>query len=171
MDEPTIRLEQAGDEAAISQVVTEAFRAGAEAALVEELRRSGGLWLSLVAEADGVILGHVALSPVTVAGVSGGMRWQGLGPLAVAPTWQRRGIGMALVRSAVAIAGERGATAVFVLGASRYYGRLGFDVAAPLGWRCSYEAPAPAFRVCRMDERGRLPPPGTVHYHPAFDAL
>ena len=75
------------------------------------------------------------------------------------------------MRRAVELARERGASAVFVLGASHYYGRLGFDAAAPLGWRCTYDAPEPAFRVCRLGDPAQLPPPGTVLYHPAFDAL
>ena len=135
------------------------------------LRVGGGLWLSLVGSMEGEIVGHVALSPVEVAGEPGGGRWLGLGPLAVVPEHQRQGIGSALVRRAVELAQERGASAVFVLGASHYYGRLGFDAAAPLGWRCTYEAPEPAFRVCRLGDPAQLPPPGTVLYHPAFDAL
>ena len=103
-------------------------------------------------------------SPAAGAGwVSG--RWPWL------PEHQRQGIGSALVRRAVELAQERGASAVFVLGASHYYGRLGFDAAAPLGWRCTYEAPEPAFRVRRLGDPAQLPPPGTVLYHPAFDAL
>ena len=104
-------------------------------------------------------------------GEPGGGRWLGLGPLAVAPEHQRQGIGSALVRRAVELAQERGTSAVFVLGAPHYYGRLGFDAAAPFGWRCTYDAPEPAFRVCRLGDPAQLPPPGTVLYHPAFDAL
>ena len=64
------------------------------------------------------------------------------------------------MRRAIELAQERGASAVFVLGASHYYGRLGFDAAAPLGWRCTYEAPEPAFRVRRLGDPAQLPPTG-----------
>jgi putative acetyltransferase len=67
------------------------------------------------------------------------------------------------------LAGTRGAEAVFVLGRSSYYAPLGFAAAAPLGWRCTYDAPTSAFRVTRLGDA--VPPPGTVRYHPAFDAL
>ena len=87
------------------------------------------------------------------------------------PEQQRQGIGSALVGDAWSCPAARRPSAVFVLGAPHYYGRLGFDAAAPLGWRCIYEAPEPAFRVRRLGDPAQLPPPGTVLYHPAFDAL
>ena len=171
MNELELRTERPGDEPSIARIVGTAFDTDGEASLVAALRVGGGLWLSLVGLMEGEIVGHVALSPVEVAGEPGGGRWLGLGPLAVAPEHQRQGIGSALVRRAVELAQERGASAVFVLGAPHYYGRLGFDAAAPLGWRCIYEAPEPAFRVRRLGDPAQLPPPGTVLYHTAFDAL
>ena len=171
-DLPAIcRPELPDDAPAIAALVTAAFGNPAEAGLVDALRRASALVLSLVATSHGEVVGHVALSPVEVAGKPGQRRWLGLGPLAVAPALQRRGIGKALVRRALELAGEGGAAAVFVLGDPHYYGGLGFDAAAPLGWRCAYDAPEPAFRVCRLGDPAQLPPPGTVLYHPAFDAL
>ena len=111
---------------------------------------AGALTVSLVATTEERIVGHVALSPVAVNGITAGQRWLGLAPLAVRPEWQRRGIGADLVHAALAIAGARQAALVFVLGRPSYYDRLGFEAAAPLGWRCVYEVPEPAFRVHRL---------------------
>ena len=181
-----IRPEAAEDIDAIRRVIVAAFGAEAEARLVDALRAADALAVSLVAEVGGALVGHVGLSPVTVDGAEGAGRWLGLAPLAVAPAYQRRGIGGGprgagraggrgiggdLVRAAVAAAAANGAAAVFVVGRSTYYGRLGFAEAAGLGWRCELDVPAPAFRVCRLAPAARLPPPGTVAYHPAFATL
>lgn len=173
MSEPQTQLrpEQPGDASAIAEVLEAAFGAPAEASLVASLRAAGALTLSLVALDGERIVGHVALSPVAVNGITAGQRWLGLAPLAVLPEWQRRGIGADLVQAALAIAGARQAALVFVLGRPSYYDRLGFEAATPLGWRCIYEVPEPAFRVHRLADGHRSPPPGTVTYHPAFDAL
>lgn len=163
-----IRPETAGDGAAVSLVLADAFKGAGEARLVEALRAAGALTTSLVAVAGGRVLGHAALSPVTVERSAG--PWLGLGPVAVAGEAQGRGIGRRLVAEAVAAAEAAGAAAVFVLGHSTYYAALGFDEAAACGWRCTYPAPAAAFRVRRLDP-SRLPPAGIVRYHAAFEAL
>jgi putative acetyltransferase len=167
---PLLRPEARDDAAAIADTVAAAFGQPAEALLVARLREAGALTTSIVAEVGGHVVGHVALSPVTVDAAEGGGRWLGLAPLAVRPEHQRRGIGAALVAAALAAARGMGATAVFVLGDPGYYDRLGFEEAAPQGWACTYPAPSPAFRVHRLDP-GATPPSGTVRYHPTFDAL
>jgi putative acetyltransferase len=166
-----LRAEAPGEAAAITALVTAAFASNGEARLVERLRAAGALTVSLVAVTAGEIAGHVALSPVEVDGRPGGRRWLGLAPLAVIPSRQRRGIGALLVAAAAESAAAVGAGTVFVLGSSRYYDRLGFEEARPLGWRCFYQVPSAAFRVRRLGDPTALPPPGTVRYHPAFDAL
>ena len=169
--EPVIRHEQADDAAAIAALVAAAFGRDAEAELVAALRVQQGLALSLVALIEDELVGHVALSPVSVAGRSGGGRWLGLAPLAVAPARQRGGIGRRLAQAALAHAAAAGASAVFVLGEPGYYSALGFAAAAGLGWRCIYDAPPAAFRVRLLGEARDRPPPGTVSYHAAFAAL
>ncbi|MGL5010052.1 MAG: GNAT family N-acetyltransferase, partial [Paracoccaceae bacterium] len=95
-----IRDERPTDHRAIHDLTAAAFAPmafsdGTEPAIIAALRADGDLVLSLVAEDAGFIIGHVAFSPVTVAGVHGG--WFGLGPIAVRPGWQRRGVGGALI--------------------------------------------------------------------------
>ena len=58
---------------------------------------------------------------------------------------------------------------MFVLGSPTYYGRLGFEPAAPLGWRCIYDVPPAAFQVRPLVKPANRSPPGTVIYHTAFD--
>jgi putative acetyltransferase len=170
MSDLELSYEGAADVAAITRTVAAAFGQKAEAELVSALREAGALTLSLVARLDGEVVGHVALSPVAVAGRQAD-DWLGLAPLAVAPAHQRIGIGSALARRALELAAVRGAAAVFVLGEPDYYGRLGFEPAAQFGWRCKYDVPAAAFRVRRLGRAADLPPAGIVTYHPAFDAL
>jgi putative acetyltransferase len=123
-----VRTEAPDDRSAIREVVVEAFGGTQEADLIEDLRRHGALVVSLVADIDGHVCGHVAMSrlkspPQTLA----------LAPLAVANTRRRRGIGAALVRQAIDIAKLEESEMIFVVGDSAYYRRFGFtgDAATP----------------------------------------
>ncbi|MEZ4450166.1 MAG: N-acetyltransferase [Nannocystaceae bacterium] len=166
---PTIRPERPGDAEAIREVVTAAFPTPAEAGLVDALRRAGRLAASLVAiDRGGVIVGHVALSPVTVDGRAAPAL--GLAPVAVAPAHQGRGIGGALVRAAVAAARERGAALCVLLGAPGYYGRLGFGPAEALGLTSEYDA-GDAFQALVLDPERAPGLRGLVRYAPEFADL
>ncbi|MAN55379.1 MAG: GNAT family N-acetyltransferase [Paracoccus sp. (in: a-proteobacteria)] len=150
---PAIRPERRPDADAISRLLRDAFAGEVEARLVEALRAAGDLSMSLVAEADGMILGHVGLSPMT-----GDEAAFALAPVAVAPAMQRRGIGQALVRAALAGAGSR---PVVVLGAPDYYARLGFrpaDLDSPHA--------GPFLQVA-----GDLPAGARIRHAPAFEAV
>lgn len=148
--ELTLREEGAGDGAAIGRVLEAAFGGPAEALLVEDLRTSGSLALSLVAERAGALVGHVALSHVTTPDCGTSPRGLGLAPLAVAPQEQRRGVGAALVRRALELAREDGAAFVVLLGDPAYYARFGFVPAGSAGLRCVYDAPPEAFQVLEL---------------------
>ncbi|MGY6632547.1 MAG: GNAT family N-acetyltransferase [Alkalilacustris sp.] len=157
-----IRPETPTDAAAIRHVVDVAFRGaphsdGTEAAIVDALRLAGALSLSLVAESEGRTVGHVAFSPVTVDGVEVGLT--GLGPLAVLPEAQGRGIGTALVWAGLGRLGGRGCV---VLGDARYYRRFGF---APCPGLWLPGVPPEHFMALAQ---GRSLPQGAVAYHPAF---
>ena len=136
-----IRRERRGDVAAARQVQAEAFPTEVEAGLLDELREDDG-WLpelSLVAEVDGDVVGHV----VCTRGSIGADRRPalGLGPIAVRPDQQGNGIGSALVHAVVAVAEAQGETLIALLGDTAFYGRLGFVPASEHG----VQAPDPAW--------------------------
>lgn len=162
-----IRSERPGDAAAIEAVTLAAFKDAphtthTEQFIVRALREAGALSVSLVAEDAGVIVGHVALSPVILSGGEPG--WYGLGPISVAPAVQGRGIGIRLMRAALGALRDMGAAGCVVLGDPAYYGRFGFvaDPALVLP-----EVPPVYFQVLPLN--GSVPV-GTVSYHPAFAA-
>lgn len=160
-----IRPERAGDEAAISRIVAEAFAEaehsnGTEAQIVEQLRASGSLSLSLVAERDGGVVGHIAFSPVAISDGSAG--WFGLGPIAVTPDCQRAGIGAALIEQGLDQLRKMGAAGCVVLGEPGYYGRFGFRHEPAL----TYPGPRPEYFQCMV--LGGAPAAGEVRYAPAF---
>ena len=160
-----IRDEAAEDAATISALVTEAFAAalhssGTEAAIVERLRNAGALSISLVAE-DDTIIGHVAISPVGIGAAPG---WFGLGPLAVRPESQNRGVGAALIRAALERLQIMGAQGCVVLGEPEYYGRFGFVHNGSITYG---DVPPPYLQALAF---GGPLPRGEVRYHPAFGA-
>lgn len=164
----TLRDEQAGDRAAIAAVITAAFGQPGEAALVEALRAAGALTLSLVAIADTEVVGHVAFSPVTI---DDGNEAIGLAPMAVAPGWQRRGVGVRLIDEALARLRAGGHRAVVVLGHPEYYPRFGFVPASRFGLRCEYDAPDEAFMALELVPGGLAGVSGLVRYRPEFAAF
>lgn len=101
------------------------FSDGSEADIIRALRGSGDLALSLVAEEDGPVVGHVAFSPVAIEGMDGD--WFGLGPIAVQEDRQRQGIGRALIECGLDLLRQRGAAGCVVIGDPAIYGRVGFS--------------------------------------------
>ncbi len=123
--------EQPGPKA-IAQVTTAAFGKPSEARMIEAIRRTDGFVpeLSLVAEVEGRVVGHVLRSYVELGANS---RVLELAPMSVAPDGQRTGIGSGLVNEALRRADERGEPLVLVLGHPGYYPRFGFRRASTLG--------------------------------------
>ncbi|MGF1431610.1 GNAT family N-acetyltransferase [Kitasatospora sp. LaBMicrA B282] len=140
------RVEQPGDAPAIRRVHMAAFPGPEEADLVDALRVDPA-WLpglSLVAvDADGLVLAHALLTRLRV-GEGAGLA---LAPVAVAPEWQRRGVGERVVRAALAAAEEAGEKLVVVLGDPGYYGRFGFTPASRHGVSGPFEVPEGVFQV------------------------
>ncbi|HYH47212.1 MAG TPA: N-acetyltransferase [Thermoanaerobaculia bacterium] len=165
--EAMIRSELAGDRAAVRAVNESAFGRREEADLVEALHGAGAAVVALVAEVDGVVVGHILFSPVEVEG-SAGQRLLGLAPMAVAPHLQRSGIGSRLVRAGLERCRELGAAGVVVLGHPEYYPRFGFAPAGRLGLRCEYDVPPEVFMAQELFPGGLSGVSGLVRYHPAF---
>lgn len=160
-----IRPERAGDEAGIRAVHLAAFPSALEADLVDRLRDAGRAAVSLVAETDTGIVGHVLFSPVTIAG--DGVPGLGLAPLAVSPGLAGRGIGSALARRGIAACRDAGFAFAVVLGSPEYYARFGFKKASLYGLGNEYAADE-AFMAIELAlgalERAR----GVVIYSPEF---
>ncbi len=162
-----LRHELPADVAAIETVTVSAFLNAVhtrhtEQHIVARLRTAGKLAVSLVAEADGAVIGHVAMSPVSIEDGTGG--WFGLGPVSVLPQHQRKGIGSRLIREALTILRARGAGGCVVLGDPKYYGRFGFRADHDL---VLAGVPPEYFQAISF---GSSTPRGIVQYHEAFDA-
>lgn len=160
-----IRDEISADVAVIAKLITTAFApmpysSQTEAQIVARLREAASLTLSLVAVEDGDLVGHIAFSPVTVGGRD--MGWFGLGPVAVRPDRQGRGLGDALVRAGLARLTARGAGGCVLLGDPKYYDRFGFAVIPGLTYN---GAPARYFQALSLCGET---PGGEVAYHAAF---
>ena len=161
-----IRPENAGDFEAIRDVLAACFPTEAEGRLVELLREAGHLPVSLVAEVDRGVVGHVAFSPVSAESVSPGV---GLAPLAVLEAHRGRGIGSKLVEAGLQACLSEGYGWVVVLGDPEYYSRFGFRPASEKGLLGEYGG-GDAFQVLEL-VAGALPEGGLVRYAPEFASL
>ncbi|HEV7305160.1 N-acetyltransferase [Ensifer sp.] len=160
-----VRHERPGDETAIGQVTAAAFEGHphsdqSEPLIIERLRAAGALSVSLVAEKDEAIVGHIAFSPVTLVPAETG--WFGLGPVSVLPDLQSQGIGRLLIREGLEWLRAEGASGCVVVGDPALYQKFGFRNESAL----EFPGCAPQYFMA-LALSGAMAT-GTVAYHPAF---
>jgi putative acetyltransferase len=165
-----IRPEEHHDRAAVHAVNVAAFETSVEAGLVDALRQQATPLVSLVAEHNGAIVGHILFSPVSLSGHPS-LRIMGLAPMAVAPANQRTGIGSALIRAGLEQCTQLGAGAVVVLGHPAYYPRFGFLSSARFSIGCEYDVPEDVFMVAELQPGFLHGASGTIQYHAAFGSV
>ena len=158
-----IRDESPSDREAVREVHRLAFGGEVEGRLVDAVRQSGDAAISLVAEQESRIVGHVLLSRLEAP-----MRALALAPLGVLPRYQGRGIGSALVRSALAWAQNDGWAAIFVVGEPAFYRRFVFSVEAARGFASPYAGEF--FMVCALVPEA-LATTGRIDYPAPFADL
>jgi putative acetyltransferase len=166
----TIRVEASADVERIREVNRQAFERVNEADLVDALRRSPAFIpdLSLVAEQEGRIVGHVLFSRVTVRSEHGEKELLALAPVAVLPELQRQGVGSRLIREGLERAASLGHRGVVLIGHPEYYPRFGFVPAARFGLRTEYEVPGEAWMALPLRPGWLDGISGLVVYPPAF---
>jgi putative acetyltransferase len=167
----TIREEQSGDEAAIRRVILDAFDSAVEADLVDKLRAHGKVNLSLVAELDGQVVGHILFTVVAIEDADPCPRALGLAPLAVLSEFQRKGVGSALMRSSLERCLGLGHDAIVVVGHPEYYPKFGFLPASRYGLRCEYDVPEDVFMALELRTGALQGIRGLVRYQPEFGEM
>ena len=162
-----IRSETYADANAITKVTVAAFKTleisnHTEQFIIAALRAAKALTLSLIAEVDGRVIGHIAFSPVTIS--DGTRDWYGLGPVSVLPAYQRQGIGKALIREGLSRLKEMNAQGCCLVGHPDYYRKFGFMNPSRL---MVEGVPPEVFFALPFDG---YTPQGTVAFHEGFKA-
>jgi putative acetyltransferase len=165
----TIRPEEERDHTAVRQVNLDAFETTLEADLVDSVRPAARPLVSLVAELDSAVVGHILFTPVTVRDGDATSKAIGLGPMAVLSELQSRGIGSRLVEAGLEACRELREYVVVVLGHADYYPRFGFRPAAEHG--IHYRGPDfdPFFFVAELETEALEGLRGIVEYLPEFE--
>lgn len=169
-----IKQEVEKDYLDVERVVEEAFENAehtdhTEHLLVSRLRRSGEFIpeLSMVARVGEQIVGHVMFTRMWVEGEQQ-VEVLALAPVSVAPGYQSKGVGSALIREGLEKAKELGFRGVIVLGHDQYYPRFGFGKASAFGIDAPFEVPDSAFMALEIVEDGLKGVSGVAVYSPAF---
>lgn len=162
-----IRPETPGDETSICEITRQAFASHphshqTEHFIIAALRKAKAMTLSLVAQIGDTVVGHIAFSPVEISDNTPG--WFGLGPIAVSPEHQRKGIGSELVRAGLDRLKKLGARGCVLAGDPAFYGRFGFRVHPGLELP---DLPPEYFMALPLEQHV---PTGTVTFHKAFEA-
>ena len=162
-----IRSETDADASAITEVTVAAFKTleisnHTEQFIVEALRAAKALTVSLVAELDGRVIGHIAISPITIS--DGARNWYGLGPVSVLPEYQRQGIGKALMLEGLSRLKALNAKGCCLVGHPDYYKKFGFKNVPGLVLE---GVPPEVFFALSFDA---YTPQGTVSFHEGFKA-
>lgn len=164
-----IREEQLSDIEKIYQVNTEAFETKAEADLVNALRNSGCNYISLVAEIESKIVGHILFTPVELTENKNNLKIMGLAPMAVVSQFQKNGIGSKLVNAGLEICKSQGYEAVVVLGHPAYYPKFGFVPSVNYSIKSEYDVPAGVFMVLELAPEALKGHKGIIKYHEEFN--
>ena len=162
-----IRNETDADIGVITEVTVAAFKTleisnHTEQFIIEALRAAKALAVSLVAEVDGYVIGHIAFSPVNIS--DGTQNWYGLGHVSVLPEYQRKGIGKSLIKEGLSQLKELNAQGCCLVGHPDYYKKLGFKNMSGL---IHEGVPHEVFLALSFD--GHIPQ-GTVIFHEGFKA-
>jgi putative acetyltransferase len=160
-----IRNETSSDIEAISTVTIAAFKNLAisnhtEQFIINALRDANALTISLVAEVDGKVVGHIAFSPIAIS--DGSLNWYGLGPISVLPKYQKQGIGKSLILKGLSLLKDMGGQGCALVGDPNYYKRFGFKNIPDL---IHEGIPQEVFLVLPFDNKI---PQGTVVFHKGF---
>jgi putative acetyltransferase len=159
-----IREERPRDVAAIRDVNRQAFGGSDESAIVDALRANGAALLSLVATLDDRVVGHIMYSPAVVSAVAGAA----LGPVAVLPECQRKGIGTRLIEAGTRKIKEQACPFIIVVGHAAYYPRFGFRPASSYGITCEFDVPDEVFMVLVLNDAAMHGVGGVARYRPEF---
>jgi putative acetyltransferase len=165
--ELNLRKETLTDIEAITEVTVAAFKTLAvsnqtEHFIIQALRSADALTISLVAEIDDRVVGHIAFSPVIVS--DGTKDWYGLGPISVLPEFQKKGIGKALIKEGLSLLKELGGQGCALVGDPDYYERFGFKNYPEL---VHEGIPQEVFLALPFNEKV---PQGTIDFHESFTA-
>jgi putative acetyltransferase len=162
-----IREERRTDVSSVRDVNTRAFGRDREARIVDALRSSGAALLSLVAEQEGAVVGHIMYSQASIGDVKGAA----LGPMAVVPEQQRHGIGSDLVANGTQRLRRASCPFIVVLGHPSFYPRFGFRRASSYGISCEWAVPEEAFMVLVLNEIQMRSVKGVAAYRPEFSTV
>jgi len=161
--------ETTADHSSIREVHRRAFGREDEGRLVDALRDGGFARLSLVAEQDGRVVGHILFSELAIVMDRGSLPALSLAPLAVVPEHERRGLGSMLVREGLRLCGNSGHRIVIVLGHPEYYPRFGFS--AKLAQPLESHYAGPAFMALELEAGALNGVAGEVRYPPPFEMV
>ena len=161
-----LRSEESADISKIRRVNKEAFETKTEADLVDALREDGAVVISLVAIDEGEIIGHILFTNVSLEGFD--IPIIGIGPMAVLPEHQRKGIGTQLMKAGLEECKSKDYEAVVVLGYPDYYTRFGFSPSIEYGIKSEYDVPPEVFMIKELKKGALVGKSGTMKYHRLF---
>lgn len=165
----SIRLERSEDIGQVLFINRQAFEQLVESRIVDALHKTCPDLLSLVADDDNRLVGHILFSPVAIEGTGRKVMGMGLSPMAVLPACQRKGIGSALVRHGVALLRERNCPFISVLGHPEFYPRFGFEIASKYDLSSQWAGvPDEAFMVLILNDGIMKGVSGIVRYRDEF---
>ena len=169
----TIRQEQPQDFQAVYQINKQAFGQEAEAKLVDALRQSKVFVpeLSLVAELDQHIIGHILFTKIKIVNGDKETESLALAPMAVSEVYQKQGVGGQLIQEGLKRATELGFASVIVLGHEHYYPKFGFEPASKWGIKAPWDVPDEVFMVIELIPNALVHVRGTVQYPKEFDVV